>query len=438
MAREEKREGRRDFLKAAAGGIIGLVVGAAIGSQAFPRTVVETKTEVKTETKTVERTVTQTVTVTPSEALPAWEYGRFVFVPNRGENTLSVIDTKTDEVIKTIVTGSGPSLSGMTPDGKKLYVSNRGGVDIAVVDTVNLKVIKTITVGERPNHPVVSPNGRYVAANHDRDNKTVIIDTTTDTIVKTLELPAEKAMMHPGWTWDSKYLFAQDFIKNVVFVIEAPRFEIVKTLQMESRPHYFVATRDNKEVWIVLEGKGDIPPAVAILDLSTMSIVDKITISVPPGEPVEGHHGVFSSDGKYFYYANRGPPPHFGGRSLFVIETSTRRVIKRIEVGNGAGHPYLSPDGRYIFVGCYNDNTVAVIDTKTHEKIKEIKAGDGKNSGHVAFTLDGKKAYINNNKDHAVYVVDVERLEVIKKIPTGKAADYVVNVYRNILEMWWK
>lgn len=375
-----------------------------------------------------------------AELPPAWEYGRFLFVPNRGANTLSVIDTKTDKVIRTLVTGTGPSLSGMTPDGKKLYVANRGGVDIAVVDAVNLKIIKTITVGERPNHPVVSPNGKYVATNHDKDNKIAFIDTATDTVAKIVELPAEKAMMHTAWSLDSKYAFAQDTKNNTAFIIEVPSFNVVATLKQDSYPHYFVSTKDSKQVWLLLHGdaKKGIAPSISIIDLSAMKEVKKISIDIPAGEPVEGHHAVFSADGRYYYYVNRGPGPTFGGRSVVVIDTSTYQAIKTVQAGDGAGHPYLSPDGRYVFIGCYNDNTVAVIDAKTNEKIKEIKIGEGKNSGHVAFTLDGKKAYINNNKDDAVYVVDVEKLEVTAKIPTGKAADYVINAYHNIMESWWK
>ncbi|MFN3804661.1 MAG: FAD-dependent oxidoreductase [Pyrobaculum sp.] len=64
MAGSERREGRRDFLKAAAAGIVGLVVGAAIGSSAFPRRETITETTTQTTTVTQQTTVTQTVTQT--------------------------------------------------------------------------------------------------------------------------------------------------------------------------------------------------------------------------------------------------------------------------------------------------------------------------------------------------------------------------------------
>ncbi|MFN7105688.1 MAG: twin-arginine translocation signal domain-containing protein [Pyrobaculum sp.] len=61
MSGSVRGEKRRDFLKAAAAGIIGLVVGAAVGSSAFPRKETETTTVTTTQQTTVTQTVTQTV-----------------------------------------------------------------------------------------------------------------------------------------------------------------------------------------------------------------------------------------------------------------------------------------------------------------------------------------------------------------------------------------
>jgi YVTN family beta-propeller protein len=51
--------------------------------------------------------------------------GRRAFVSNSGSGTVSVIDTATQQVIETLVTGAGPFFSVDDPEGNKLYVSNK-------------------------------------------------------------------------------------------------------------------------------------------------------------------------------------------------------------------------------------------------------------------------------------------------------------------------
>lgn len=53
---------------------------------------------------------------------------------NLGDDTVSVLDTKTDTVMKTVVVGDEP-LSG-TFVGKKLYVNNSKSKNLSMIDTV--------------------------------------------------------------------------------------------------------------------------------------------------------------------------------------------------------------------------------------------------------------------------------------------------------------
>ncbi|HEX7954459.1 MAG TPA: hypothetical protein VF523_15455, partial [Burkholderiales bacterium] len=47
------------------------------------------------------------------------------YVPNEGSGTVSVIDTATDQIIKTIPAGKKPRGSAVSKDGTKLYVSDQ-------------------------------------------------------------------------------------------------------------------------------------------------------------------------------------------------------------------------------------------------------------------------------------------------------------------------
>lgn len=53
---------------------------------------------------------------------------------NSGDDTVSILDTKTDTVIKTLTVGDEPISA--TLFGKKLYVNNSKSKNLSIIDTV--------------------------------------------------------------------------------------------------------------------------------------------------------------------------------------------------------------------------------------------------------------------------------------------------------------
>jgi YVTN family beta-propeller protein len=58
-----------------------------------------------------------------------------------------------------------------------------------------------------------------------------------------------------------------------------------------------------------------------------------------------------------------------------VIDTVTRKTVKRIPVGHGAAGIQMQPDGARAFVACSPDGYVAVIDLHSLEVVGRIEAG---------------------------------------------------------------
>ena len=77
----------------------------------------------------------------------------------------------------------------------------------------------------------------------------------------------------------------------------------------------------------------------------------------------------FTPDGKLALISTlRGP-------DVTVIDTATRKTIKRIAVGHGAAGIQMQPDGARAFVACSPDGYVAVIDLHSLEVAGRIEAG---------------------------------------------------------------
>ena len=114
------------------------------------------------------------------------QQGPFLYVPNAGDNTVSVIDTFTNTtgapnirfgsapfaagvlvigtptVAPNIPVGSAPLSAGVRGDQSLVYVTNISGNNVSVIDTGTNSVVATVSVGTSPFVAAVSPNGAFV------------------------------------------------------------------------------------------------------------------------------------------------------------------------------------------------------------------------------------------------------------------------------------
>ncbi len=363
----------------------------------------------------------------------------------RGDGTVVFIDDQKEEIVGRIVTGAyGGSMGALTPDGKMLYVANTapGQYTTSIVDVEKRTHIKNLPTGPRPAHAYVSPDGKLVGVAHkfSENGKIVIaiIDTYSNLvkhrIMIDIENSAYRGVLTPHNTWlrDGRHLLVPNWADNVVHVIDAHEGKEAARLQLEGNPHNFNTTRDNSELWVAVDavedasgkkvGCGqlviyDIPGILASPPVTTPKT--SFCLTTKPGEPQNGHHTAFTRDGKYAYATNNGLGN--AGTSINVFDVKTKELVAHLTAGGkGPGHPFMSPDGKYVAVGQYGANVITFIDAKKHEVVKTLPIGEGKGVQWVAFTPDNKKAFVNNNSDDAVYVVDMKKLKVKKKIKTAE------------------
>ena len=112
--------------------------------------------------------------------LTVTEDGKRLFVANNLDDSMSVIDLESEEVIETVGVGNQPYTVALTPDETKAYVSNWGDETVSVIDTESYEMIESVLVGMGPNAVVADPERprMYVA---DGNNDTVsVIETETD------------------------------------------------------------------------------------------------------------------------------------------------------------------------------------------------------------------------------------------------------------------
>jgi YVTN family beta-propeller protein len=86
-----------------------------------------------------------------------------IFASNEKDNTVTVIDGKTLEVIKTIPTARRPRGIIASPDGKEVYVAAGDGDIMDVIDTSKLEITRQLESGPDPELMAVSSRGAGLA-----------------------------------------------------------------------------------------------------------------------------------------------------------------------------------------------------------------------------------------------------------------------------------
>ena len=115
--------------------------------------------------------------------------GRYAYVANQADSTISVIDTNAGAVSTTMSLPRGTTLANIAiaPDGKHAYATAQGPGAVIVVDiATNATVGAPIAVGGAALGLAVSPDGSQVyVANNDNLGSVSVIDTATDTVITT-------------------------------------------------------------------------------------------------------------------------------------------------------------------------------------------------------------------------------------------------------------
>lgn len=136
-------------------------------------------------------------------------YKNMVFV-SAWDNSVSVIDTTTLEIIKTITVGTNPEQ--MVVSGDNLYVANGGGLTppdydstISVISLSSLTELRRIKVGLAPSCMAAdSANNIYVGCNGDygaRGPKLVKVNTISQSVVKSVDTAVGKIRYFDGYLY---------------------------------------------------------------------------------------------------------------------------------------------------------------------------------------------------------------------------------------------
>ena len=109
---------------------------------------------------------------------------KMLAVVSIGSNSVTLISTETDTVLKTIYIGRSPHEATFTPDSRQIWVSVRGEAYISVIDPFLMKEIHRIPVADGPGMVAFTVDGKMAYVCSSFTPELDIVNTTTYQIIK--------------------------------------------------------------------------------------------------------------------------------------------------------------------------------------------------------------------------------------------------------------
>jgi YVTN family beta-propeller protein len=308
---------------------------------------------------------------TPSPAL---------LVLAKQSHTLEIVDPATLKVVAKIPAGNDPHEVVASSDGKLAYISNYGfGAyhTISVADVVAQKALPLIDLT-----PLQGPHG---------------LDFAGGKLYFTAEVNKVFGRYNPA-------------TKKIDWILGTG----------QDRTHMIVVSNNLDRIYTSNVNSG------------TISIVDKAAKSTAAGPPrgAQGweetviHTGMgtegfdVSPDGKELWSAAAEDG------TVSIIDIATKKVGHTIDAHlTRANRLKFTPDGKYVFISrlAGNDGDVAIFDAATRREVKRLNLGHG--AGGILMQPDGSRAYISCSPDNYVAVIDLKTLKEVGRIQTEPGPD---------------
>jgi len=282
-----------------------------------------------------------------------------VFVTNERSDNVSVIDTATNTVIKTVPIGKRPRGIGLSPDGKEIYIAASGDNAIVVLDPESLTVVRSFKSGNDPETFAVHRNGNIYISNEE-DAKASVFNPETGALIAEIEvgIEPEGVAISP----DGTRVIVTSESTNMLHLISIPEHTILHNILVGARPRAATFSADGKTAYATSEIGGEVKK----INVETGRIIRTKSISDDEAKPKDI---LISRDGKRLFVA--------GGRAsrIFVLDAHSLEIVASIPVGKRVWGLALSRDGKHLYSTDGADHQVSVINTELNSVIATIPVG---------------------------------------------------------------
>jgi YVTN family beta-propeller protein len=297
------------------------------------------------------------------------------------------------EVQEVADTGVMPKGASLSPDGSRFYVTNFGQENlknITVYDTQTLRLIDTINVPGIVVESVLSPDGTTIYASNFQRDSVQLIDVATKKVTR--EIPTGSHPKILAMSQDGAMLFAANWTGDSVTQIDPATGTVLRTFKAGRHPRGTVVTKSGTLFIANFDGA-----SIDVYTGSEFAEHHRITACRIP------RHLALSPDESLLFISC------FHDSTLHVMDVATEKIIHRVPIGSSPKSVEVSRDGKFVWTADYGKetNSVSVVDTTDWTARVFTVPGMDRGSG-IAVMPDGQHALVTGWFDDHVYLVGFE------------------------------
>ncbi len=282
----------------------------------------------------------------------------------------------------------------------RLYVANQNSALVSVIDMTSNTVIETVDLQAlgfsaiaKPHHVVVEPDGSAWYLSLIAENRVLKFDRDNQ-LVGQLEFE-RPGMMALDPSSDRLYVGRSMAAVNPpqrIGVVDRTTMELDEVDVFFPRPHAIAVSPSGRIVYsasLALNQLGAYDTETDAIELKTLDGATHTMVQF-----------ALTPDGNTLFATGQLT----GTLLVFdVSQSPTIRLTRTIQLGHQPWHPVITPDGRRLYVGNKDDNSVSVVDLETLAVVTTI-TGPGLAEPHgSAVSADGKYVYISNRNLKGAY-----------------------------------
>ena len=331
-----------------------------------------------------------------------------LLVLSKTDHTVSIVDPASLQVVARLPSGPDPHEIIASDDGKLAYISNYGGLDstlntISVVDLVARKALPPIDLGAiRSTHGLAFAGGK------------LYFTAETNKIIGRYDPATQRVDWILGTGQDRTHMVEVSKNLDKIFTSNV-NSATISIIEQVSPPAGSFGPPPGAP-----PGSGPPagpPPQGPGGPEGQPRLTWEIT-NVPAGKGVEGFD--ISPDGKEIWAANARDA------TVTIIDVPAKKVIQTLPIPvKGANRLKFTPDGKRVLISGLGaragDSSLVVIDATTRKDVKQLNLGGG--AAGILIAADGARAYVAVSMADKVAVVDLKTLEVVGQIDAGKQPD---------------
>jgi YVTN family beta-propeller protein len=278
---------------------------------------------------------------------------------------------------------------------------------------------ESIPLGDFPLNLIASKDGQLMAVtnNGQSEQSIMLIDPHTFEVVHVSVIP--KSWYGLAFNDDHSRLFASGGNDNVIRIyatagnalVETDAFVLGEEWPVRISPTGLTLDQKNENLFVTTKEDS----ALYKCNLQNYEI-ERLFLGH------EAYTCLFSKDGTVLYVSL------WGGDAIAIIDPGNLSVTETIPVGSHPNELVLTPDGKYLFTSCANDNSVYIIDTESGKVIEQLhtacfpEAPAGSTPNALALSEDNGRLYVANADNNSLAVFDISEIGESRSlgfIPTG-------------------